>query len=832
MDQHEQCTGPGIAEILESAHWKHALFTTYALSLSYLESELVGPLARAGCDDIWVIADAHGYRSSLLERRASRVGLEYRLIPAALKTGVFHPKIIYLSGDDGDLLLVGSGNLTFGGHGRNLEVFEVLRPDGHATAFDDLANILEIVATEPRLLLPRRDWAENFAELAKAAARTGTSAAGEMAVRLLHSLETPVVDQLADIVRSRGKCRRLIVQSPYHDPDGAGVLRLVEKTGALRCSIAVPAQGNESPFSFEKAAAWRQKVTPVRLAPPDARFAHAKWYELELEGGGLLFTGSFNATSKALSGTDNVEIGVLRPLSGTEVLAGWFAGAAPVFKPQKRRPSGLGNNELVYAAFDRVDPGCLRGRLISLQTVEGAWDFLLIDATGSSHATVIDASSDGTFEVHAAELAPFSHAVAVQLLLTRNGREARGWVHNEMVLGIGSRRRLTGGSINRFLRHQAGDDDFEALLDYLAIYGNRHLLLFNRPVVPVQEPAGPVDDRTISIALEELAPGERDPGSHPGAAGGPSGAADRFDQAMTQLRRALLGHGRIRGAPVPPVRRDKCPDDGDLDDDGQPPHDPDDSEHPAARGPLAWLSDFELRIGAMIDEADQPEVRDGFMVILLEVSLAMWLHHIADDEGARAFLGRWFRRACRLGRAHPAAKTALGQHVVTAAAILCGGDRDTASWQRMAAEAHDHLEIFYRGRVDREHALAAIIADGEVGFYLALAMDGHGDVPSQSLTKLLAIPTRRQQLEEIVLQLEAGGDIALDSPLFETPLGARLGGVLSKSTPSRRVRGGGEGSAACAFCYYSFQGDEAAGFARERIGFCIHCEKFTINTAP
>ncbi len=50
-----------------------------------------------------------------------RVGQEYRLIPVALPDGVFHAKCLYLAGDEGDLLLVGSGNVTFGGHGRNTE---------------------------------------------------------------------------------------------------------------------------------------------------------------------------------------------------------------------------------------------------------------------------------------------------------------------------------------------------------------------------------------------------------------------------------------------------------------------------------------------------------------------------------------------------------------------------------------------------------------------------------------------------------------------------------------------------------------------------------------
>ena len=92
---------PSISDLIQMRAWKHALFTTYTLSLSYFESEILRPLLRAGCSDIWLIADAEGYRSSLLERCSMRVGQEYRLIPVALPDGVFHAKCAYLAGDEG-----------------------------------------------------------------------------------------------------------------------------------------------------------------------------------------------------------------------------------------------------------------------------------------------------------------------------------------------------------------------------------------------------------------------------------------------------------------------------------------------------------------------------------------------------------------------------------------------------------------------------------------------------------------------------------------------------------------------------------------------------------
>jgi hypothetical protein len=109
-------------DILGSRRWNSALFTTYAFSISFFESVVFQALThKMPCHEICVLVDADGYASSLMERGAARVGRDYTLIPV-LAPGVFHPECTYLSGPDGDLLLVGSGNLTFGGYPAVIEV--------------------------------------------------------------------------------------------------------------------------------------------------------------------------------------------------------------------------------------------------------------------------------------------------------------------------------------------------------------------------------------------------------------------------------------------------------------------------------------------------------------------------------------------------------------------------------------------------------------------------------------------------------------------------------------------------------------------------------------
>src|SRR6267154_3887242 len=96
---------------LVSAHpWRRAVFTTYALSLSFFEAVILDALVRGGGREALILADVEGVRASLSEQGAQRVGKDYEVEPVAVSSGVFHPKISVLSGKDECHVLVGSGN--------------------------------------------------------------------------------------------------------------------------------------------------------------------------------------------------------------------------------------------------------------------------------------------------------------------------------------------------------------------------------------------------------------------------------------------------------------------------------------------------------------------------------------------------------------------------------------------------------------------------------------------------------------------------------------------------------------------------------------------------
>ena len=139
---------------LVSAHpWRRAAFTTYALSLSFFEAVLLDALVRGGAREALILSDVEGVRVALGEQGARRVGKDYDVEPLAVRAGrgFFHPKISVLTAKDECHLLVGSGNLTFGGSGGNFEVIEHLHPSFAADAVEDAADFFDYLALADRV---------------------------------------------------------------------------------------------------------------------------------------------------------------------------------------------------------------------------------------------------------------------------------------------------------------------------------------------------------------------------------------------------------------------------------------------------------------------------------------------------------------------------------------------------------------------------------------------------------------------------------------------------------------------------------------------------------
>ena len=215
--------------LIRAHEWSHSFFTTYALSLAFFEGVVLDALIRQNVEHTVVLADVAGVRAALAEYGSRCAGRAYEIEPVAVDHGCFHPKLMALTSKTEGHLVVGSNNLTFGGWGTNLECVEHLHPAMAADAFEDAAEFLESLVTAPwvkhRVEQPCMALAAELRRLAVGHPKTGN-------IRLLHSLDRPILEQIADLAMDLGGAERLTLQFQLITCDSvrhSGVVELVSK---------------------------------------------------------------------------------------------------------------------------------------------------------------------------------------------------------------------------------------------------------------------------------------------------------------------------------------------------------------------------------------------------------------------------------------------------------------------------------------------------------------------------------------------------------------------------------------------------------------------------
>ena len=108
-----------------------AILTTYAIDLIHFDNQLLNMLHRKQICSVNVFVDSNQMDKSMeyvSPMFIQNLGKKYS-ITNVNSTGAFHPKINFFIGDEAVMVILGSGNLTVAGHGKNHEVFTGLMID-------------------------------------------------------------------------------------------------------------------------------------------------------------------------------------------------------------------------------------------------------------------------------------------------------------------------------------------------------------------------------------------------------------------------------------------------------------------------------------------------------------------------------------------------------------------------------------------------------------------------------------------------------------------------------------------------------------------------------
>lgn len=722
-------------DVIAQGKWEKALFTTYALSLTYFESYVLPKLQQTGCQHVTILTDIEGYRISTMEARAQHVGQDYALIPVANAAGIFHPKLTYLWGaENEDILLVGSGNLTYGGHGRNLEVLEALTPSADATAFENFSGFLKALLTRHNLKLGDTASIKDFAARA-AAISTGKGASG---AKLLHSVNRSIHEQLLDAARNQ-EWDELFILSPFHSSNGEPIRGLVQELGVKRLKIGVSGASNACcSFPFSMADEFGVDVSAVSPANLEERRAlHAKW--LELRGATTwVCTGSVNATAQSMGSVRNIEVGVLRELQNP-TSDRWKTIPLPDYKENTFLASGTQNKLSVFAEL--TTDGALVGNVLGAGSHDGDW-FLSIESTGAIlHESVVNIDAFGHFRIPKLKL-PSSSASGRQVRLTQGEREARGWLSVQSMLRLNVSARRAAGAFRRMLDRTESIEDIVAFIGFLSIHTHRALQLTNQ--IPPQghsalESEVSSNSSDVEVNIDELfhdVESSRN-GTEPALLWGEAGHSVIVLEAITRIllgRTQTKGEGSSHDSPTGQVSEQE-----DEDDEGA------EERRQSDRVRIQdAVSKFRNEVRVALQGGTFPgRSRVSVLMTWSGALLDMYVFRLKSVDDARAFLPELFLEAIR----HPAApeeRAALDELVFGVAAALAALP-DVA---RRHIHIHEFLESYLRGKVDESVAIEA--ARQWLSHECPARLVDDASFAVNALRRELASLTRRGVLEDFV----------------------------------------------------------------------------------
>jgi len=760
-----------------------------------------------------------------MERGSHGVGYEYHLVPIGLRNGVFHPKCCYLLGPDGDLLAVGSGNLTFGGFGRNLEVFEVLSSESDSSCFNAFGEFLVALKRRTDVVCPDLSWIDSFADRAfKVGARVNQ---GPEFPRLLTSVEESVETQLSKVVSTLGDVQHLTVLSPFFDPDGRAVLGLAKNTKASQVRIAMPPGGDPSCFPFPAARRWTKKVSAVELdTEKENRRLHAKWIEWKIGQGTLSFTGSVNATHQSLCTTKNIEVGILRFDASGKGWATWGKAAIPSsYEQPTYRQAGMGESCLIFAELR--DSGEVKGRLLTLSSTKGTWSGKIEKASGESIEFVVAVDSEGRFSIYLTNADDFLYASGLQIRLKAGDREARGWVQNAAILNLPKVHRLPLSSLLRLINRDETEEDDIALLEYFAIHASEHFRTFRSRVSVVSAPENErLDDQdSYSISLEYLKPSGEIRPAHGLEEVASTSTEQALDHIFAQLRRRLLGHVSPKHQPsVIPAKAgsDDVAEEQLADEDLLPSNNEKEKLSDA-------LDSFTDKMQSLVRAEDlSNEHRRAILVLWLEVMLHMLVRRRRDRAGAGVFLRNWFHLTSSLCTVEDQ-PDGTEQHLVTAAAILAALDSDGNSTS--LGGIHESLEHYWKGTVDAERARVELLPHSRLGVTGLFFEQEHLSL-DHFLAKVLETQTLRQALSEILELRKKGSRLPENSPIFQTVSGKALLEELKQDNHAPRYLVLKGTSALCPREYIMPSEIFRSDLEKHRVARCSSCGLLVLRVDP
>jgi hypothetical protein len=303
-------------EIAGNERYHSCILATYSLDFYFFEQRIVRILRSKGIRNISVIADGSVLEECMgqMMQNVKKISSLYSLTTVITK-GAFHPKLYMFFGDNDILLIIGSGNLTAGGMGKNHESFIsfAISKDNqdHLPIILQAWHYLETVCEEQRgISIKQIQWIRDYCSFIKSANNVQYQPAlfsidAKTKAAFLNNLNGGIWENLKGLINEPGNITRISIASPFFDKQGDLLRELEKKFPNATIDIYIQKEGSLLPLNYAPSAKVHFYDWDVTEAALEGRFKHfdrfqhGKLFHFKSVEDEYLLMGSANATNAA-----------------------------------------------------------------------------------------------------------------------------------------------------------------------------------------------------------------------------------------------------------------------------------------------------------------------------------------------------------------------------------------------------------------------------------------------------------------------------------------------------------------------------------------------------
>jgi len=226
-----------------------SVFLTYTLSLNFFEQIIEPALAQAGCANALIISDPGGYAEAMRmgNKNINGVGMRYVCEPLhRANKGFQHAKVFFMAGQHFGRLLIGSGNLTYHGYGRNLELYSGFEFNDHEPdnaslyAFHETWDLIQKIRAKRIFSPPALDRIRIIEEKATWLTQPVAPVDG---FRVWHNFDRSIWSQFHqwrdEMGLSTNSAKKIFIISPFFDKDLGTAQKIATDLNPYKVEVVV-----------------------------------------------------------------------------------------------------------------------------------------------------------------------------------------------------------------------------------------------------------------------------------------------------------------------------------------------------------------------------------------------------------------------------------------------------------------------------------------------------------------------------------------------------------------------------------------------------------------